>query len=130
MPQDIGFNFTCEHSAENSTSEASNRPGIPESDMAPVLASVKQAVKAGCKVVCVTVGTPYQPTRADGGPNPAKLRAVGNPFHELRCGGPDSSSGRHGCYSEGHHKCAGSADRAIEKGVQGVIVSNHGGVIC
>ena len=33
----------------------------PEPDMAPVLASVQRAVKAGCKVVCVTVGAPYRP---------------------------------------------------------------------
>ena len=34
----------------------------PQRDMAAVLARAQQAVKAGCKVVCLTVGTPYLPS--------------------------------------------------------------------
>src|SRR5258706_14525593 len=51
----------------------------PQADMAGVIARVQQAVKAGAKVVCLTVGTPYQPFGADTPPNPAKLAVMASP---------------------------------------------------
>jgi len=49
----------------------------PEPDMAPVLARVQQAVKAGCKAVCVTIGTPYEPAPA--GAPPMQFTRLGSP---------------------------------------------------
>jgi len=41
----------------------------PEPDMAPILTGVQRAVKAGCRVVCLTVGAPYRPASAGATPN-------------------------------------------------------------
>jgi 4-hydroxymandelate oxidase len=86
-----------------------------ETDMAPVLNDVRRAVKAGCKVVCITVGafpTAAQPTaRAALNWNvvdqvrraasvPIILKGIMNPQE---------------------------AREAVDKGVQGIIVSNQGG---
>jgi 4-hydroxymandelate oxidase len=98
----------------------------PEPDMAPVIARVQQAVKAGCRAVCLTVGTPYLAPGASGPPNPAKLAALGNP-------------GLDWPLVEQVRKAAGvplllkgimspeEARTAVERGVNGIVVSNHGG---
>jgi len=100
----------------------------PESDMAPVPASVKQAVKAGCKVVCVTLGTPYQPSAADGARNPAKLRADGNPSMSWAVVDQIQQAAVVRVIVKGIMS-AQEAQTAVEKGVQGIIVSNHGGYL-
>src|SRR4029077_13318415 len=51
----------------------------PEADMGPVINRVQSAVKAGCKVVVLTVGTPYLPAGQGGAADPAKLATLGNP---------------------------------------------------
>jgi 4-hydroxymandelate oxidase len=64
---------------EKIASEAKSAPLwyqiYPENDMAPVLGRVRQAVKAGCGAVCVTIGSAYQ--RA--GASPVKLAVLASP---------------------------------------------------
>jgi 4-hydroxymandelate oxidase len=98
----------------------------PENDMAPVLNGVKQAVKVGCKVVCVTVGTPYRPMGADGAPNPAKLRADGNPHMSWAIVDQVLQAVNVPVVLKGIMN-AHEAHAAVDKGIQGIIVSNHGG---
>jgi 4-hydroxymandelate oxidase len=97
----------------------------PEADMAAVRAGIDRAVKAGCKAVVVTVDTPYRPVGADGPPTPANLKAMGNPhldwamIDRLRQGltVPFLVKGVMN---------AQDAQTAVQHGVQGIVVSNHG----
>lgn len=98
----------------------------PESDMGPVLSGVQQAVKAGCKVVCVTVGTPYRPTGADGPPNPAKLAADGNPRLTWDVVDQVRQAAKTPVVLKGIMS-PDEARLAVEKKVDGIVVSNHGG---
>jgi 4-hydroxymandelate oxidase len=84
----------------------------PESDMGPVLNAVGRAVKAGCKVVCVTAGMPSgNGARLDWAVVDQVRQAAKTPV-VLK-----------GILS------AGEARTAVEKGVDGIIVSNHGGLL-
>lgn len=97
----------------------------PEPDMSSVRAGVERAVDAGCKVVCITVGTPYQPATAAGVPNPSHLAAMGYPG--LNWNAIDQL--RRGLRVPVLLKGIMSPDEArtaVERGVQGIIVSNHG----
>jgi 4-hydroxymandelate oxidase len=97
----------------------------PGPDAAATAASVKQAVSAGCKAVCITVGTPYQAGGA-GAPSLSQLPLMGNPgldwayIDRLRQGitVPVLLKGI---------MSPGEAQTAVERGVQGIVVSNHGG---
>ena len=98
----------------------------PEPAAGDVLARIRQAVKAGCKAVCLTVGTPYQPGGADGYPRLSEPAAMGNPALNW-------------AYIERVRQkitvplllkgimSPDEARTAVEKGVQGIVVSNHGG---
>ncbi len=85
---------------------------FPEPDLDGVRTRLAQAVRAGCKAVCITVGTPDRP--------------AGNPgldwrgFDRLRQGltVPVVLKGI---------MSAEEARKAVEQGAQGIIVSNHGG---
>lgn len=98
----------------------------PEPDAAAVVNRLQQAVKAGCKAVCITVGTPYQPDRAAGPPTVSQPPAMGNPaldwdyINRLRreISVPVLLKGI---------LSAEEAQAAVEKGVQGIVISNHGG---
>jgi 4-hydroxymandelate oxidase len=83
----------------------------PEPDMAPVLDGMRRAVKAGCKVVCITVGTPSQG-------NPHMSWDVVDRVRQA-AGVPVVLKGI---------MSAQEARVAVEKGIQGIIVSNHGGM--
>jgi 4-hydroxymandelate oxidase len=99
---------------------------FPDPDAAAVASRVKQAVQAGCKAVCVTVGMPYDPDRAAGVRDVSQLAALGNPaldwdyLDRLR---QQSSVPMllKGILS------ADEAQAAVEKGMDGIVVSNHGG---
>jgi 4-hydroxymandelate oxidase len=80
----------------------------PESDMGPVLNGVGRAVKAGCKVVCVTAGNG---ARLDWDVVDQVRQAAKTPV-VLK-----------GVLS------AEEARTAVGKGVDGIIVSNHGGLL-
>ena len=98
----------------------------PEPDAGAVVASVKQAVGAGCKAVCVTVGTPYQAGGGSAAPSLSQLQVLGNP-------------GLDWAYIDRLRQAISvpvllkgimspeEAQTAVERGVQGIVVSNHGG---
>ena len=99
----------------------------PEPDMTSVLNGIKQAVKLGCKVVCLTVGTPYQLTGAGGAPSPANLRPDGNPHMSWTAVDQVRQASGLPMVLKGVMS-AQEAQIAVEKGIQGIIVSNHGGL--
>ena len=85
---------------------------FPEPDLSAVRTRVEQAVQAGCKAVCLTVGTPYRP--------------AGNPG--LDWSGIDRL--RQGLCVPVLLKGIMSPEEArtaVQRGAQGIIVSNHGG---
>jgi 4-hydroxymandelate oxidase len=88
-----------------------------EPEMAPVLAGVQRAIKAGCKVICITTGAPY---RSANGSRPNlqsswaavdRVRQAANVPVVLK-----------GIVS------AKEATAAVDRGIQGIIVSNNGGL--
>jgi 4-hydroxymandelate oxidase len=98
----------------------------PEADEAAVAAKVQQAIKAGCKAVCITVGTPFEPAGSGGYPKAGDLTAHAN------AGLDWDSIDRLRQQSDAPVLLKGimSADEArtaVGKGIQGIIVSNHGG---
>jgi 4-hydroxymandelate oxidase len=98
----------------------------PEPDMAALAARAQAAVKAGCKGVFLTVGTPYRPVGEGAPPNPVKLAQMGNPALDWNAvdlfrktvGAPLILKGI---------MSPEEARTAVERGVQGIVVSNHGG---
>lgn len=98
----------------------------PETDMAPVLARVAQAAKAGFRAVCVTVGTPYKPTAASGAPNPAKLDVLGKPGMTWAVVDQIRQAAKLPIVLKGIMS-ADEARTAAERGVDAIIVSHHGG---
>ena len=99
---------------------------FPQVDMAPVLSNVQRAVKAGCKVVVITIGTPYRPTGADGAPTPAKLAVEGNPEMSWEVIDRVRQAAKVPIVLKGVMSPE-EAKLAADKGVDGVVVSNYGG---
>jgi len=98
----------------------------PQADMAPVLARVQQAAQAGCRAVCITVGTPYMPTAFDGAPNPAKMTVFAKPDMTWAVVDQVRQAGKLPVVLKGIMSPE-EARAAVERGVDGIIVSNHGG---
>jgi len=98
----------------------------PEADMTPVLSRVAQAAQAGFRAVCVTVGTPYRPTAFDGPPNPAKLAVLGKPEMNWSVVDQVRQAAKLPVVLKGIMSPE-EARTAVERGMDGLIVSNHGG---
>ncbi len=98
----------------------------PEPDMVPVLARVQESVQAGCRAVCLTVGTPYRPTGSGGPPNPAALAKLGNPAMDWAVVDRVRQAAKVPVLLKGI-MTADEARTAVERGVEGIVVSNHGG---
>jgi 4-hydroxymandelate oxidase len=98
----------------------------PQADMAPVLSRIAQAAQAGCKAVCVTLGTPYRPTGDGGAPTPASLAALGKPDMSWSVLDKVRQSTKLPLVLKGIMSPE-EARTAIEHGADGIIVSNHGG---
>jgi 4-hydroxymandelate oxidase len=98
----------------------------PEPDMTPVLGRVRRAAQAGCRAVCLTVGTPYRPAGFDGAPNPAKLAALGKPDMNWPVVDEVRQAAKLPVVLKGIMSPE-EARTAVERGVDGIIVSNHGG---
>jgi 4-hydroxymandelate oxidase len=100
----------------------------PETDLNAVRTRMHNAVQTGCKAVVLTVGTPYLPAGADGPPSVSRLKAMGNPgidwnmIDRLRSGlaVPFLLKGI---------MSPEEAQAAVQKGVQGIVVSNHGATL-
>lgn len=87
----------------------------PEPDMSAVRTRVRQSVAAGCKAVCLTLGTPH-------------IKGMGNP--KLDWSAIDQL--RQGLAVPFLLKGIMSPDDArvaVDKGVQGIVVSNYGGLL-
>lgn len=98
----------------------------PETDMTPVLSRVAHAAQAGCRAVCVTVGTPYRPTAFIGAPNPAKLAVCAKPDMNWSVVDQVRQAAKLPVVLKGIMSPE-EARTAVERGVEGIIVSNHGG---
>jgi isopentenyl diphosphate isomerase/L-lactate dehydrogenase-like FMN-dependent dehydrogenase len=80
---------------------------------------VKRAVKAGCKVVCITVSAPYWPAGGAVNGNPrVSWAAVDRVCQEANVPVVLKSIMR-----------AEEAKAAVDRGIQGIIVSNNGGLL-
>jgi 4-hydroxymandelate oxidase len=101
---------------------------FPDRDVNAARGRIQQAVKAGCKAVCITVGAPYRAAGASGPPNPSHLPALASPaiswsvIDQLRQGlsVPFLLKGI---------MSPEEAQSAVQKGVQGIVVSNYGGLL-
>ena len=98
----------------------------PEPNEAAVVAKVQQAVKAGCKAVCITVGTPYEPAGSGGYPKVGELQAQANPALDWDHIGRLRQQIEAPVLLKGIMS-ADEARTAVGMGIQGIIVSNHGG---
>ncbi len=99
----------------------------PEPDMNAVQTRVQHAVKAGCKAVCLTVGTPYWPAGIDGPPNPSRLKAMGSPKVDWSTIDQLRQTVKVPFVLKGIMSPE-EAQAAVQKGIQGIVVSNHGGL--
>lgn len=99
---------------------------FPEGNLSEVRTKINSAIKAGCKAVCITVGALYRNTEE--WPNPAKLAAMPrtavnwDAIDELRKGlnVPVVIKGI---------MTPQEADTAVKRGVQGIVISNYGGLL-
>jgi 4-hydroxymandelate oxidase len=97
-----------------------------EGDRSAVRAKMDQAVKAGCKAICITTGVPFR--NAEPGSGPAKLAAMSHPalnwniIDQMRKGinVPVLIKGI---------MTPEEAEAAIKRGLQGIVVSNYGGLL-
>ena len=99
---------------------------FPEGDLSAVRAKMNQAVKSGCKAICITTGAPFRNAEASSGP--AKLAAVSSPaanwdlIDQMRKGinVPVLIKGV---------MTPEEAEAAVKRGIQGIVVSNYGGLL-
>jgi 4-hydroxymandelate oxidase len=98
----------------------------PEPDMAPVLNRATQAAQAGFRAVCVTVGTPYRSTGFDGPPNPASLAVFAKPDMNWSVVDQVRQAAKLPVVLKGIMSPE-EARMAAERGIDGIVVSNHGG---
>ena len=97
----------------------------PEPDAAAVVSRAQRAAKAGCKAVCVTVGTPYK-SGANGTSNASQVPVKGNPALDWDYMDRLRQQISVPLLIKGVMSVE-EARIAVEKGVAGIIVSNHGG---
>ena len=84
----------------------------PQPEMAPVLARVQQAIQAGCKVVCLTVGAP----------------SLGDPHMTWAVVDQVKQAAKTPVVLKGVMS-ADDARAAVDRGAAGIVVSNHGGIV-
>ncbi|MEO8593969.1 MAG: alpha-hydroxy-acid oxidizing protein [Candidatus Solibacter sp.] len=96
---------------------------FPEGETSAIQAQIKQAVRAGAKAICLTVGAPYR----NGKRNAQGTRAAAPVLNwsvvdQIRQGlsVPFILKGI---------MTAEEADAAVKRGVQGIVVSNYGGIL-
>jgi isopentenyl diphosphate isomerase/L-lactate dehydrogenase-like FMN-dependent dehydrogenase len=98
----------------------------PEADVTAARARVQQAVKAGCRAICLTVGAPYQPAGAEGPPNPSRLPALGYPAMDWSWVDRLRQRITVPLVLKGIMNPE-EAETAVKRGAQGIVVSSHGG---
>lgn len=100
----------------------------PEQDTNATIQAAKEAVRAGCKAICLTVGVPYQ-AAARGGKQGESMRL--EPTGNLKMDWASIDQIRQAVQAPLLLKGVMSADEAqmaVAKGVQGIVVSNYGGL--
>ncbi len=98
----------------------------PESDAHSLLSRIHKAVEAGCKAVCITVGTPYGQVGANGYPRLSALPPMGSPALDWDYIDRIRRTVTVPLLLKGVMS-AEEAKTAVENGIQGIVVSNHGG---
>ena len=98
----------------------------PGADEAAVVTKVRQAVKAGCRAICLTVGTPFEPAGSGGYPKLGEIQVQANPALDWEYIDRLRQSIEAPLLLKGVMS-ADEAGTAVGKGIQGIIVSNHGG---
>jgi isopentenyl diphosphate isomerase/L-lactate dehydrogenase-like FMN-dependent dehydrogenase len=96
-----------------------------EGDPGPSRARIQEAVKAGCKALCITVGAAYR--NATGIPNPTQLAGMATPALNWSVIDPLRQDVGVPVILKGIMSPA-EADAAVKKGIQGIVVSNYGGL--
>jgi 4-hydroxymandelate oxidase len=99
---------------------------FPEADTNALRSRAQRAVEAGCKAICVTVGAPYRSVGA--AVSPARLASASNPhlswnmIDQIRrgIGVPVVLKGI---------MTAEEANEAVKRGIEGIVVSNYGGLL-
>jgi 4-hydroxymandelate oxidase len=94
---------------------------FPEGDAAALQSRIRQAVNAGCKAVCLTVGTAYR--NAGRNQMPAAAPALNWSVVEQLRQGLSVPFVLKGIMT------AEEADAAVKRGVQGIVVSDYGGLL-
>ena len=100
--------------------------GFPDADANGLKSQIQQAVKAGCEAVCLTVGAEFR--NAKRASSPAELAKMApealnwNVIDQLRhgIGVPILLKGI---------MTADEADTAVKHGIQGIVVSDYGGIL-
>ena len=100
----------------------------PEPDMTAVRTRIDRAVELGCKAVCITVGTPYQPPDSRSVRNLSKLRVMGNPGLDWKSLDRLREGIRVPVLLKGIMSPE-EARTAVERGVAGIVVSDYGGLL-
>jgi len=97
-----------------------------EGDLSAVRAKMNQAVKSGCRAICITTGASFRNAEASSGP--AKFAAISRPaanwdlIDQMRKGinVPVLIKGV---------MTPEEAEAAVKRGIQGIVVSNYGGLL-
>jgi 4-hydroxymandelate oxidase len=97
----------------------------PEPDMNAVRTRVEKAVDLGCKAVCITVGTFYRPADPGRVANPSESPVMGNPGVDWSAIDRLRQGIRVPVLLKGIMS-AEEARTAVERGIAGIVVSNHG----
>jgi len=96
----------------------------PEADMTPVLARLRQAVQAGCRAVCITIGTPYRPA-APGSSSPLELAPVASPQVDWAIVDQVRQAAAVPVLLKGVMSPE-EAQASVEQGVNGIVISGQG----
>lgn len=100
----------------------------PEADKKLTIHTAQEAVKLGCKAVCLTVGVPYQPpdpfVPLSG---PVRLQPAGNLKMDWAAIDEMRQSVKAPLILKGILSPE-EVDLAVKRGVQAIVVSNHGGM--
>jgi 4-hydroxymandelate oxidase len=91
-----------------------------EADMGPVVAGVKKAVSLGCRAVCLTIGTPYEPWAG----GPPKLESLSSPKMNWAIVDQLRQASSAPLILKGV-MTPEEARTAVQKGVSGVVVSGQ-----
>ena len=100
----------------------------PEPDIKSTIHAAQEAVRAGCKAVCLTIGVPYQAPGPGGQiSNPVRMQATGGMKMDWTVIDRISQSVKAPVVLKGIMSPE-EAKLAAARGIQAIVVSNHGGL--